>query len=168
MNMIKENSPTFLDRSPLFPGSSCFPLSPDRNNTVKQGGFPHSHSDQLNVIFSVLGTPTEDEMDFVTDVKAIEYLKSFKQKKRVDFKDLFPAATPECIDFLNQTLVFNPRKRITIDAALNHPLFTSVRDLKKESFADGSVVLPFEKEGDMQIPRLRELFVEEIKRYHTK
>jgi len=120
------------------------------------------------VIFSVLGTPTEDEMDFVTDVKAIEYLKSFKQKKRVDFKDLFPAATPECIDFLNQTLVFNPRKRITIDAALNHPLFTSVRDLKKESFADGSVVLPFEKEGDMQIPRLRELFVEEIKRYHTK
>lgn len=45
MNMIKENSPTFLDRSPLFPGSSCFPLSPDRNNTVKQGGFPHSHSD---------------------------------------------------------------------------------------------------------------------------
>jgi len=107
-------------------------------------------------------------MDFVTDVKAIEYLKSFKQKKRVDFKDLFPAATPECIDFLNQTLVFNPRKRITIDAALNHPLFTSVRDLKKESFADGPVVLPFEKEGDMQIPRLRELFVEEIKRYHTK
>jgi len=45
MNMIKENSPTFLDRSPLFPGGSCFPLSPDRNNTVKQGGFPHSHSD---------------------------------------------------------------------------------------------------------------------------
>ncbi|EAR92424.2 MEK kinase (macronuclear) [Tetrahymena thermophila SB210] len=168
MNMIKENSPTFLDRSPLFPGSSCFPLSPDRNNTVKQGGFPHSHSDQLNVIFSVLGTPNEEDMDFVTDAKAIEYLKSFKQKKRVDFKDLFPAATPECIDFLNKTLVFNPRKRITIDAALNHPLFTPVRDIKKEVFADGSVVLPFEKEGDMAIPRLRELFIEEIKRYHTK
>jgi len=78
MNMLKENAPTFLDRSPLFPGSSCFPLSPDRsNNTVKKGGFPHSHSDQLNVIFSVLGTPSEEDMDFVTDSKAIEYLKSF-------------------------------------------------------------------------------------------
>ena len=42
MNMIKENAPTFLDRSPLFPGGSCFPLSPDRNNTVNKGGFPHS------------------------------------------------------------------------------------------------------------------------------
>jgi len=120
------------------------------------------------VIFSVLGTPTEDEMDFVTDAKAIDYLKSFKQKKRVDFKELFPAATPECVDFLNQTLVFNPRRRITIDAALNHPLFTAVRDVKKEVFAKGSVVLPFEKEGDMEIPRLKELFEEEIRRYHTK
>jgi len=43
LNMIKENAATFLDRSPLFPGSSCFPLSPDRNNTAKKGGFPHSH-----------------------------------------------------------------------------------------------------------------------------
>lgn len=120
------------------------------------------------MIFSVLGTPNEDEVDFVTDAKAIEYLKSFKQKKRVDFKDLFPAATPECIDFLNQTLVFNPRKRITVEAALNHPLFAPVRDAKKETFADASVILAFEKEGDIPIPRLKELFVEEIKKYHHK
>lgn len=45
LNMIKENAPTFLDRSPLFPGSSCFPLSPARANTVKKSGFPHHSSD---------------------------------------------------------------------------------------------------------------------------
>ena len=28
MMMMKENAPTFMDRSPLFPGKSCFPLSP--------------------------------------------------------------------------------------------------------------------------------------------
>ncbi|EGR30404.1 mitogen-activated protein kinase 2, putative [Ichthyophthirius multifiliis] len=168
MNMIKENAPTFLDRSPLFPGGSCFPLSPDRNNTVTKSGFPHSQSDQLYVIFSVLGTPTSDEdIDFVTDQKAVEYIKSFNPKKRVDFKDIFPAATPECIDFLNRTLVFNPRKRITVDESLNHPLFKSVRDPTKEVFANGPVVLPFEKEGDMEVPRLRELFIDEIKHYHN-
>ncbi len=32
LNMLKENAETFLDRSPLFPGSSCFPLSPDSGN----------------------------------------------------------------------------------------------------------------------------------------
>jgi len=29
MGMLKENAATYLDRHPLFPGRSCFPLSPD-------------------------------------------------------------------------------------------------------------------------------------------
>lgn len=56
-NMLKENAPTFLDRAPLFPGNSCFPLSPDHSNSIKVKGFPHSKGDQLNIIFQVLGTP---------------------------------------------------------------------------------------------------------------
>ena len=76
--MLKENAPTFMDRSPLFPGSSCFPLSPSQKDVVKKGGFPHSSSDYLSVIFSVIGTPTkEDDLDFITDNKALEYCKSF-------------------------------------------------------------------------------------------
>ena len=55
--MLKSNAPTFMDRSPLFPGTSCFPLSPSKSDATKRGGFPHSHTDQLNVIFSVIGTP---------------------------------------------------------------------------------------------------------------
>lgn len=31
LGMMKENAPTFMDRKPLFPGKSCFPLSPDKN-----------------------------------------------------------------------------------------------------------------------------------------
>ncbi len=122
----------------------------------------------MSVIFSVLGTPSETELEFVTDEKAIDYLKSFSHKARVDFKDLFPAATAECVDFLNKTIVFNPKHRMTVDEALNHPLFNKIRDKKKEKVADGSIVLSFEKEGDMEVPRLRELFKEEIKTYHKK
>ena len=41
--MIKENAPTFLDRTPLFPGKSCFPLSPsDVKNGAYKDGFPHN------------------------------------------------------------------------------------------------------------------------------
>ena len=29
-------------------------------------------------------------MDYVTDAKAIEYLKSFKKKPKVDFKEIYP------------------------------------------------------------------------------
>lgn len=33
LGMMKENSPTFMDRKPLFPGKSCFPLSPAKQVT---------------------------------------------------------------------------------------------------------------------------------------
>jgi mitogen-activated protein kinase 1/3 len=29
LEMVRENAPTYADRGPLFPGKSCFPLSPD-------------------------------------------------------------------------------------------------------------------------------------------
>mmetsp|Transcript_111078 Transcript_111078/g.155934 ORF Transcript_111078/g.155934 Transcript_111078/m.155934 type:complete len:409 (+) Transcript_111078:80-1306(+) len=128
MGMIKENAPTFLDRSPLFPGTSCFPLSPDRSNNVKRGGFPHSSQDQMSVIFSVLGTPPENEMDFVTDAKALEYLKSFPFKKPCDLSEIYPAATNDGIDLLKKCLRFSPKKRLTVDEAINHPFLQKVRD----------------------------------------
>lgn len=45
LTMMKENVPNSLDRKPLFPGNSCFPLSPDANPTIKRNGFPVSTND---------------------------------------------------------------------------------------------------------------------------
>ena len=46
LGMLKENSPTFTDRTPLFPGKSCFPLSPDPDGSKDvRKGFPHSSTD---------------------------------------------------------------------------------------------------------------------------
>ncbi|CAK85270.1 unnamed protein product (macronuclear) [Paramecium tetraurelia] len=165
LNMMKENAPTFLDRAPLFPGTSCFPLSPERSAIAKKGGFPYSNTDQLTVIFSVLGTPGEKDMDFVTDKKAIEYLKSFPKKPKVAFADIFPGAPPEALDFLDKCLQFSPKLRITLDLAIEHPMLQKVRDKKKEIVAPGPIILDFEQEGELQIPRLRELFLREISKY---
>jgi len=77
--MMKESAPTYLDRRPLFPGKSCFPLSPDHDNknTDNRHGFPISTNDQLAVIFLVIGTPNEEDKSFVTDQKALDYLNAF-------------------------------------------------------------------------------------------
>jgi mitogen-activated protein kinase 1/3 len=168
LGMIKENAPTFLDRSPLFPGTSCFPLSPDRSNNVKRGGFPHSSQDQLSIIFSVLGTPKEDDFEFVTDAKAIDYLRSFPFKKPVDLQELYPAATPEALDLLRKMLQFNPKKRINIEDSINHPFLSKIRDKSREIASNGPIILEFEKEGELTAERLRELFIEEIKQYKKK
>ena len=77
LGMMKQSAATYLDRKPLFPGKSCFPLSPDRHARIQANGFPVAKDDQLAVIFDVLGTPNDDDISYVTDAKAIGYLKSF-------------------------------------------------------------------------------------------
>lgn len=62
---------------PLFPGKSCFPLSPDKHSKRKGSGF--TEKDQINVIMSVLGTPSLDDLSFVTDPTALNYIKDFPQ-----------------------------------------------------------------------------------------
>lgn len=167
LSMMKEHAPTYLDRKPLFPGSSCFPLSPD-HKAEKKHGFPHSSTDQLNVIFDIIGTPNEEEKSFVTDTKALEYLKTFNVRPRVDFGEIYPAAGRDAVDLINKMLLFNPYFRITVEEVLGHPYFKSIRDPAKEMLATDSIELTFEKESELDETKLRSLFLEEIKYYKSK
>lgn len=45
LGMMKESAPTYLERKPLFPGKSCFPLSPDKHVSEERSGFPFSKND---------------------------------------------------------------------------------------------------------------------------
>lgn len=166
LSMIKENAPFFEDRQPLFPGTSCFPLSPDsRIHTMKQG-YPFSHTDQLNVIFDVLGSPTQEDISFVTDEKALNYLKRFYAgKPRCDFKKKYPAAGADAIDLLNKILVFNPFYRITLSECLKHPYLASVRDKSIEIMASAPVKAEVDTEADLDESKLRALFLKEIDLY---
>mgnify|MGYP000858958991 CR=1 FL=1 len=104
LGMMKASAPTYMDRKPLFPGKSCFPLSPDRHARITANGFPVAKDDQLAVIFEMLGTPNEEDTAFVTDQKAVGYLKSFIPIERVDWTKKYPGATSEAIDLLNKML----------------------------------------------------------------
>ena len=89
---------------------------------------PFSSNDQLAIIFAVIGNPSEEDASFVTDQKAIEYLKSFPYTPRVDLSLKYQGATSQAIDFLNKILVFNPFFRMSLSDALAHPLFDEVRN----------------------------------------
>ena len=136
LGMMKESAPTYLDRKPLFPGKSCFPLSPDKATKEIQGGFPFSKNDQLNVIFDVIGSPNEEDKSYVSDSKALEYLNGFSKRERVDLHKMYPGAGEEAIDLLNKILVMNPYFRISIAEMLEHPFFDGCRKAEKELVAE--------------------------------
>ena len=58
------NDPNTVKDQALFPGKSCFPLSPDKYAKKKNGSakFPTSEYDQLNVVMEVQGSPSPDDL----------------------------------------------------------------------------------------------------------
>lgn len=79
----------------------------------------------------------------------MEYLETFNKTPRIEWnKSKYPAASEECVDFLNRALQFNPYFRMGVDEALNHPLFSNIRDAEKENRVASQITLDFEKVGD--------------------
>jgi mitogen-activated protein kinase 1/3 len=134
LGTIKEISPDFRFRSPLFPGHSCFPLSPTNLPTRRIAGFPVSPRDQLNVILSKLGHTID--LSFITDSEGKKYLAQHPAYFALDFGAIFPHSEPEALDLLKKMLTMNPHKRITAKEALRHPYF---RDLPQLNFDDTKV-----------------------------
>ena len=169
MMMMKENAPTFMERQPLFPGKSCFPLSPPDKNKIKvnEYGFPNEKADQLNVIFDVIGSPNEEDMRFITDPNALLYLKSLIQKKKnkINFKTKFPGSNEESLDLLQKMLIFDPNKRITVNESLEHPFFNNIRDVNDEEEASFNLEFEFEKDINLNCSKLRKFFLTVIKSY---
>jgi len=165
--MLRDNAPTFMDRSPLFPGNSCFPLSPDTSTKMRRAGYPSSNSDQLNVIFDVIGTPNESELDFITDDKALLYLRSFVKREKQSMTLIYHSSHPALIEIMERMLVFDSRRRITLEEALSNPYFSDIRDLERERNAEVPADFEFEHVEAISLEQLRHYFVQEILKYHS-
>ena len=160
--MLKENNDNYLCRGPLFPGTSCFPLSPPKN--PEDTKISKGKKDQLTIIFNVLGTPQEKELQYISDPNALKYIKSFPLVKKQDFKELYPKSGKDAVDLIDKVLKFNPNDRADINEILKHRYFDEVRDKELEDVVEkGPIVLPFEEEEDLTVEKLRGYFVKEIK-----
>ena len=166
MMMLTSNAKTCFERSALFPGKSCFPLSPDRSSTDKTiNKFPSNNTDQLNLIFNVLGTPSDDDLDFITDEMALDYLKSFEKRSPKNLYDTYAGSCKDSIDLLYKMIKFNPNKRITVDQALEHTFFSQIRIKELELEEKNSPNFDFEKDENLDFEKIRKLFINEINYY---
>lgn len=139
--------PNSIKDQPLFPGRSCFPLSPDRQAKKKANQkFPISEQDQLNVIMEVLGAPSEEDLSFITDQTAIQYLKEFPPHTvGIDFKQRFPYASDLCIDLIKRMVQFNPFLRSSVQDCLAHPFFGNIRKQSNEQVSPFLIELEIDK-----------------------
>jgi len=120
---------------------------------------------QLTLILDVLGTPTLDEFYAITSRRSRDYLRALPLSKKRPFAALYPNASPLAIDFLSKTLTFDPKKRLTVEQALQHPYLESYHDPDDEPSAPPlhDDFFAFDRQKD-QITRetLKQLLFDEI------
>ncbi|TDL28397.1 CMGC/MAPK protein kinase [Rickenella mellea] len=128
--------------------------------------FPgRDYTHQLDLILDVIGTPTIDEFHSITSRRSREYIRSLPIRKRRPFSALFPAASASAVDFLQRTLTFDPKKRLTVTQALEHPYLSAYHDP-----LDEPSVLPLDPEffecdllkDELTKTELKELLFDEI------
>ena len=82
-----------------------------------------SEINQLNVIFSIMGSPSEDIWSGVSSLPFFD--SSFPKYKRKAFEELIPSMNYQLIiDLINRMVVLDPKKRISARDALLHVLLT--------------------------------------------
>lgn len=181
LGMIKANFPDAKHRCPIFQGSTCYPLSPSRREEKPyQYYFAPESKDQLNVIFNVLGTPTDAEVEKLDKSDAKRYVRCFAQRKGVgcgelgdapDFAQLdrLKGCSGDALDLLSSMLVLDKDNRVQVDDALAHPLFAKIHDPKKIRMAPRKINFAFELEADagtLTEAKLRLYFLKAIRRFH--
>ena len=122
LSMQQESQLAPSERQALFPGRSCFPLSAESPLAYAD------QLDQLNVIFDVLGTPSDADLEQVDNVTARNYIKALPKKKPLDLARKFHGSDPLAIDLLQKLLQFNPQTRASATEALNHPYLKEMRE----------------------------------------
>jgi mitogen-activated protein kinase 1/3 len=166
LGMLKGTA--FKERAPLFPGHSCFPLSPNNKHKTDTKYYTKGTQDQLSMICSLIGTPSADDVQKLDGEDARTYMRAFEARAGGGVKAKFAQYESPCIDLLEKMLVFIADKRISVADSLKHPLFAKVRVPARETRADTVVDLDFEREPELDEHHLRKLFLREIRQYHPE
>eukprot|EP00026_Physarum_polycephalum_P006526 Phypoly_transcript_06573.p1 GENE.Phypoly_transcript_06573~~Phypoly_transcript_06573.p1 ORF type:complete len:400 (+),score=15.16 Phypoly_transcript_06573:148-1347(+) len=100
----------------------CILIELITNNYLFAGA---NDEEQLDLIFRVFGTPSDDSWPGVTQLPGWAGMEKKKKPKYPpqDLNDVFGFLTPEALDLATRLLSLDPKKRISSFDALQHPWF---------------------------------------------
>ena len=134
-----------LGRQPLFPADN--------------------YLDELQKIISVLGSPSDNDLDFITDKKIKTFVSRLAKRTKQSFNLMFSNANPVALDLLGKMLTFSPKKRYTVEQCISHPYFEGLHDPEQEPTSDSTFDFSFDKDS-LSKEKLRKMIYEQSMRFH--
>jgi len=174
MNTLFCNKPS--KRKCLFPGRSCYPLSPDHQSDSRW-----NINHQLNQIIKKMGSPALEEIE---KIENNEIKKAFMKLPPVapcplnNFFPAFPSDSMACIKYMKGKgivdtinlflwlLKFDAEKRVTAKVALKHKYFSRVK-IQKVERKHKPVHFGFE-DLSLDKDQLRERILKVVNQYNDK
>ncbi|EME29572.1 Extracellular signal-regulated kinase 1 [Galdieria sulphuraria] len=132
-----------LGRRPLFPGKD--------------------YMHQLRLIIDVVGTPSDQDIEYIESEKALRFIRSLPRKNPVAWRKLYPDASNLALDLLGRMLQFDPRKRCSVEDALSHPYLSSLHDPTDEPVCPSKFSFEFDS-PQVTKEQLKTMMWEEIVR----
>lgn len=130
--------------------------------------FPGKHYvHQLQLILSVLGTPPEGLISAIRAERVRSYVQSLPSRTAVPLSKLYPQAEPEALDLLAAMLRFDPRQRIGVTEALEHPYLAKYHDPDDEPICVPAFDFEFDKIA-MSKEQIKDAILIEIQDFHKK
>jgi len=127
--------------------------------------FPGKHYlDQICKIQGVLGTPSRQELSFISNPKAQLYVSSLPVKPAVAWSIVYPGTDRKLLDLLDRLLSFNPTTRMVVEEALAHPCMAEYYDPDDEPVAEAPFQFEFEID-DLPTSTLKELIFKEVEKF---
>ncbi|XP_056286185.1 mitogen-activated protein kinase 7 isoform X2 [Pseudoliparis swirei] len=128
--------------------------------------FPGKHYvHQLTLILGVLGTPPERLISTIRADRVRAYVQSLPSRSAVPLAKLFPQAEAEALDLLVAMLLFDPRERITVTQALEHPYLSKYHDRDDEPVCVPAFDFEFDK-LPINKEQIKEAILMEIQDFH--
>lgn len=122
---------------------------------------------QLQLIITVLGTPPAKVVHSIGADRVRAYIQSLPSRQPVPWESLYQNADRKALSLLSKMLRFDPRERISVVEALNHPFLCKYHDPDDEP----DCVPAFDFDFDKQVltkEQIKETIVAEIKDFHER